>query len=104
MLISNSYYENVCFAQSQFDPFEDCSTINEILIAYRSMLWAEHESGVESGPEYFLEFVKIADDLIQVWSESYDEEIFLKKAEAISQECLEIAEIIVSGDLCDLCF
>lgn len=107
MPISNSYYENICFEQSQFNNFEDCSTIDEILNRYRSTLWTEHKFGVEidpSEPEYFLEFVKVADDLIQAWRESYDEEIFLKKAEAISQECLEIAEIIINGELCDLCF
>jgi len=108
LIAAFAYTDNIRFEQSQYDPFEDCSTVEEVLEVYYAMTVREHQEGVEndpSDPDYFLEFVQEARNLKEAWiASNKNEEIFLKASEFLPGNCLELAEIILSGSYCDLCF
>jgi hypothetical protein len=108
LIAAFAYADNICYEQSQFDPFENCSSVDEALETYHKMVFSEHQYGVEidpSDPDYFLEFVQEAEELQKAWaSSSGQEDVFLELAKGLPGNCLELAETIVAGDYSDLCF
>lgn len=105
MPLHDSYVSNIVWQQSQYNNFQDCSTLGEILERYHQMVLAEHLAGSKSEPEYFLEFVEEAKTLIQTWADSdNNEDLFLQKAELLSDNIFAIAEIVVSGNYFALSF
>lgn len=99
MPLHNSYVSNIVWQQSQYNNFQDCSTLGEILERYHQMVWAEHLAGSKSESEYFLDFVEEAKTLIQTWADSdNNEQLFLQKAKLLSDNIFSIAETVVSGD------
>lgn len=103
-----AYADNICYKQSQFDPFENCSSIDEALDVYHEMVLSEHRYGVKidpSDPNYFLEFVQEAENLQKVWAlSSGQEDVFLESTKGLPGNCFELAETIVAGNYSDLCF
>jgi hypothetical protein len=102
------YAENIAYEQAQYDPFEDCSTIDDVLAVYYQMVLCEHQDGVAcdpTDPNYFLDAVQEARDLREAWiASNKNENIFLAASKFLPGNCLELAEIIVSGNYCDLRF
>lgn len=108
LIAASTYADNICYEQSNHDPFENCSNIGEVLEVYHTMTVREHLEGAkedETEPNYFLEFVQEAVNLKEVWTlAKKDENSFLELAKGLPGNCFELAEIIVSGSYCDLCF
>lgn len=108
LIAAFAYADNVCCEQSHYNPFENCSSVDEVLEVYHAMVFQEHQQGVEIDPldpGYFLEFVQEARNLKEAWiASNKNEEIFLEASKFLPGNCLELAKVIVSGSYCDLCF